>query len=60
MQSEKTESAPAEPTPEQRYTHLCALIGERHYLAQKLAAEVTELSKQIDELKAKSAAPEGA
>lgn len=60
MQSEKTETKPVKPTPEQQYAHLCAQLGERHYVASKLAQEIAVLSQKIDELKAKAPAPGGA
>lgn len=42
--------SPQEPTPEQRYVHLCAQIGERQFLIAKLSSEVAQIINEINQL----------
>lgn len=58
MEAEKTqEAAQGEMPPEQRYSLICAQIGERQYLAARLNAEIALLMKKLDELHQKSQEP---
>jgi hypothetical protein len=45
------------PMLEQVYTNVCAQIGERYYLIQKLTAEIAILTKQLDEVKPAQSEP---
>lgn len=50
----KKNSAPEKQptlTPDQEYTHLCALLGERQQLIMSLSVEISSLYSKIQTLK---------